>query len=269
MITPTDKGYAPINGLEMYWESYGTGETPLIVIHGGFGLITMLSNLIEPLAAKRRVIAIELQGHGHTRDIDRPFSYEAFADDVAGLIRHLELVKVDLIGHSLGAYVGLRTAIQHPDLVDRVVVVSVPFRRDGWYPEVLAAFDHMGRANFPHLQPSPLYQGYVEVAPDPDAFPSLMDKIGELQRQPYDWSDEIHDLAAEVLLVFADADSIPTSHIAEFYALLGGGQRDASWDGSGRPNAQLAILPGLTHYDIFGSTLLIEITEPFFSQGRS
>jgi pimeloyl-ACP methyl ester carboxylesterase len=258
-----------VNGLELYWESYGEGDTPLIVIHGGFGLISMMSELIDSLAASRRVIAVELQGHGHTGDIDRPFTYEAFADDIAGLVEHLELGKVDLVGHSLGAYVALRTAIQHPNLVDKVAVVSVPFRRDGWYPEVLAAFDHMGGANFPHLQQSPLYQGYSKVAPDPDAFPVLMDKTGELQRLPYDWSEEIRRLTSAVLLVFADADSIPTRQIAEFYALLGGGQRDASWDGSGRPDAQLAILPGLSHYDIFASALLIEVVEQFLAQGRS
>jgi pimeloyl-ACP methyl ester carboxylesterase len=268
MTLPTDQGYTPVNGLDLYWESYGQGGTPLIVIHGGFGLIAMMSELIDALAANRRIVAVELQGHGHTGDIDRPFSYESFADDIAGLIEHLGLGKADLVGHSLGAYVALRTAIQHPDLVDKVAVVSVPFRRDGWYPEVRAAFDHMGSANFPHLQQSLLYQGYSEVAPDPDAFPVLMDKTGELQRQPYDWSEEIQQLTTGVLLVFADADSIPVSHIAEFYALLGGAQRDAGWDGSSRPDAQLAILPGLTHYDIFGSALLIEVFEQFFGHTR-
>ncbi|MGH9169710.1 MAG: alpha/beta fold hydrolase [Acidimicrobiales bacterium] len=266
MNTPTDKGYAPVNGLELYWESYGRGGTPLIVIHGGFGLIIMMSELIDTLASSRRIIAVELQGHGHTGDIDRPFTYEAFADDIAGLIKHLELGKVDLLGHSLGAYVALRTAIERPNLVDKVAVVSVPFRRDGWYPEVRAAFDHMGSASFSHLQQSPLYEGYCEVAPDPDAFPVLMDKTGELQRQPYDWSEDIRQLTTGVLLVFADADSIPASHIADFYSLLGGGQRDASWDGSGRPDAQLAILPGLTHYDIFGSALLVGVLEQFFGE---
>jgi pimeloyl-ACP methyl ester carboxylesterase len=266
MNIPTDSGYAALNGLELYWESYGEGGTPLIVIHGGFGLITTMSTLIDSLAAGRRVIAVELQGHGHSRDTDRPFRYEAFADDIAGLVQHLALGKVDLVGHSLGAYVALRTAIQYPHFVDKVAVVSVPFRRDGWYPEVLAAFDQMGSANFPHLQQSPLYLGYLDVAPDPDAFPVLMDKTGDLQRLPYDWSEEIQQLATDVLLVFADADSIPPSHIAEFYALLGGGQRDASWDGSRRPDAQLAVLPGLTHYDIFGSALLIEVLEQFFAR---
>jgi pimeloyl-ACP methyl ester carboxylesterase len=268
MNTPTDKGFAPVNGLELYWESYGMAGVPLVVLHGGFGLISMMSELIDSLAASRRIIAVELQGHGHTGDIDRPFTYEAFADDVAGLIKHLELGKVDLVGHSLGAYVALRTAIQHPDLVDSVAVVSVPFRRDGWYPEVLTAFDHMGSVNFPHLQQSPLYEGYSKVAPDPDAFPVLMDKTGALQRLPYDWSNEIRRLTARVLLVFADADSIPTSHVAEFYSLLGGGQRDAGWDGSGRTEAQLAVLPGLSHYDVFGSALFVEVVEQFLGQGR-
>ena len=260
----TDSGYAPVNGVDLYWESYGTEGAPLIVVPGGFGLISMLHGLIDPLAARRRVIVVELQGHGHTADIDRPFSYEAFGDDVAGLIEYLGLGQADLLGYSLGAQAVLRAAVQHPDLARKLAIVSMPFKREGWYPEVLAAFDQMSSANFPMMKQTPLYQGYSQVAPDPDAFPRLMDKTGELQRQPYDWSDDLRRLTVETLLVYADADSVPVTHIAEFYALLGGGLQDASWDGSGRPKAQLAILPGLTHYDIFGSPRLVDLVNGFF-----
>lgn len=142
--------------------------------------------------------------------------------------------------------------------------MSFPCRRDGWFPEVRAAFDQMSSAGFAQLRHSPLYAAYSHVAPDPDAFPALMDKTGELQRRPYDWSGEIRALEAETLLAYADADSIPVSHVAEFYALLGGGLRDAGWDASARPAARLAIVPGVTHYDIFQSAHLAAMAGEFF-----
>ena len=261
----TASGYAPVNGVEMYWESFGAEGPPLVAVHGGYGLISTMTPLIEILAMEHRVIGIEIQGHGHTADIDRPFSYAAFGDDIAALIEHLDLGQVDLLGYSLGACSCLRAAIQHPGLVRKLAVVSVPCRRDGWFPEVHAAFDQMGSAGFEYLKHSPMYEAYVKVAPDPDAFPALMDKMGKLQRRDYDWSDEIGKISAQTMLVFADADSIPTAHMAEFFGLLDGGLRDAQWDGSARPGAQLAVLPGLTHYDISQSPQLANVLRDFFA----
>jgi pimeloyl-ACP methyl ester carboxylesterase len=250
--------------VELYWESYGAGGTPLVVVPGGFGLISMCAGLIDKLSGRRRVVAVELQGHGHTRDSDRPFSYEAFGDDIAGLIGHLDLQRADLLGYSLGAGTCLRAAVQHPRLVRKLAVVSIPCRREGWFPEVRAGFDQLSSAGFAQLRHSPLYAAYAQVAPDPGAFPTLMDKTGELERQPYNWSEEIKGLDAQTMLVYADADSVPVAQIAEFYALLGGGLRDAGWDGSARPQARLAILPGLTHYDIFQSGQLAAVADEFF-----
>ena len=264
MGAPTASGYAPVNGMEMYWESFGADGLPLVVVHGGYGLISTMTPLIEAFAGERRVVGIEVQGHGHTGDIDRPFSYEAFGDDIAELIEHLDLGQVDLLGYSLGACSCLRAAIQHPHLVRKLAVVSVPCRRDGWFPEVLAAFDQMGSSGFEYMQHSPMYARYAQVAPDPDAFPALMDKMGDLQRRPYDWSDELGRISAQTMLVFADADSIPVAHMAEFFGLLGGGLRDAQWDGSSRPDARLAVLPGLTHYDISQSPQLADVLRDFF-----
>jgi pimeloyl-ACP methyl ester carboxylesterase len=263
MPQPHATGYAPIDGLEIYWERFGSAGQPLVVIHGGFGVIPTLAALIDALSAHRQIVALELQGHGHTRDIDRPFSYEAFGDDIAGVIEHLGLGPADLLGYSLGGGSSLRAAIQHPDLIRKLVVVSFPARRDGWLPEVRTAFDQMGRSAFAAMRHSPLYEGYARVAPDPDAFPALIDKTGELQRRPFDWSDEIRDLPTETMLVYADADSISAAHIAEFYALLGGGLRDAGWDGSARADARLAVLPGRTHYDIAGAPSLIDAVNRF------
>lgn len=230
MSEPTATGYAPVHGMQLYWESHGEGGTPVVVVHGGFGLASSLDTLVGVLSRGRRVLAVELQGHGHTADIDRPFSYEAFGDDIAAVMAHLGLDQVDLLGYSLGGGSVLRAAIQHPELVRKLVVVSFPYRRDGWFPEVLAGFDHMDRALFGPLSQSPLYAAWLKVAPDPDAFPDLIDKTGEMQRRPYDWSAEVAGISASTLLACADADSMPITHMAEFFALLGGGLRDPGWE---------------------------------------
>jgi pimeloyl-ACP methyl ester carboxylesterase len=262
---PTTTGYAPVNGVQMYWESRGDGGVPLIVTHGGYGRTIMFGDLLDQFALRRQVIAIELQGHGHTQDIDRPFRWEHFADDIAALIGHLGLEQADLLGCSLGGNASLRCAIRHPDRVRRLAVISIPYRRNGWYPEILAAFDQMSQAGFEQMRQAPLYAEYTAVAPDPDGFPALMDKTGELLRREYDWSEEIRHLPMPVLLVYGDSDSIPPAHAAEFYALLGGGAKDAGWEGSLPTSSRLAILPGLTHYNIFRAPQLATVVEDFLS----
>lgn len=147
----------------------------------------------------------------------------------------------------------------------KLIVVSAPCRRDAWFPETRAAFDGMSSALFGQFRQSSMYEEWAKVAPDPNSFPVLMDKTGGLLRQPYDWSDEVKGLPMPVLLAYADADSIPPSHAAEFFALLGGGQRDADWDGSQRPASRLAILPGHTHYDIGASPLLASVADDFLA----
>ena len=240
-------GYAPVNGVDMYWESRGEGGVPLIVTHGGFGLTSMFTDLLDQLAAKRQVIALELQGHGHTRDTGRPFRYETFGDDIAALIDYLSLGPADLLGYSFGGNASLRCTIQHPASVRRLAAVSIPCRRDGWFPEVLAGMDQMSSAGFEQMRHSPMYQQWSAVAPDPDAFPALMDKTGDLLRNTYDWSADVSKIATPTLLVYGDADSIAPAHAAEFFALLGGGLADAGWDGSPPTSMRLAILPGRTH----------------------
>jgi pimeloyl-ACP methyl ester carboxylesterase len=264
--TRVTEGHAPVNGVQMYWRSVGEGGIPLVVVHGGFGVVEMLGDLLDRLAEGRRVIAVELQGHGHTRDIDRPFSCEAFGDDLAALVDHLGLGRADLLGYSLGAGACLRAAIQHPGRVRRLAVVSTPFRRDGWYPEVLDNMAQVGSGLFDQFKHSPLYQAYAAVAPDVDAYPQLMDKMGALLRQPYDWTAEVADLTVPTLLVYGDADSIPPAHAAEFFALLGGGLHDAGWDGAQRPPGQLAILPGRTHYDVFEAPELAAVVTAFLDR---
>ena len=262
-----DEGYAPVTGgVEMYWRSLGQGGTPLVVVHGGFGVVEAFGDVLDRLATGRRVVAVELQGHGHTADVDRPFSWDALADDVAALVRHLDLGPADLMGYSLGGGVCLRAAIRHPEVVRRLVVVSAPCRRDGWFPDVLAGMDQVGAAGFEMMRQTPMYTAYAAVAPDPDRFPVLMDKTGALLRTRYDWSEEVRGITAPVQLVYGDADSIPPAHAAGFFALLGGGLRDAGWDGSGRPASRLAVLPGRTHYDVSSSPELAGVVDGFLGR---
>lgn len=254
--------YAHVNGLALWYDEHGDadgGGTPLVLLHGGlgsgdtwvFGPAGEADSVLARLARGRRVITADLQGHGRTADIARPLRYETMADDVAALIRHLGIPPADVMGYSLGGGTALRLAIQHPDLVRRLVVVSQPHKLDGWYPEVRAGFQAMGRDFAEPMKQSPIYQNYEKVAPRPEDWPLLLDKVGDAIRQPFDWSGEVAALAAPVMLVFGDADSVSPAQIAEFYSLVGGGQRDGNWDGSRRPAARLAILPGRIHTDMF------------------
>lgn len=266
--TPLRTGYAPVNGLALYYEQHGAGE-PLILLHGGLGFGTMFGDLIPQLAAGRRVIVVDLQGHGRTADIDRPLRYELLADDVAALIHHLDLPAVDILGYSLGGGVALRAAIQHPALVRKLVLVSVACQRADWYPEVLASMEQLGGAAAPFMRDSPIYQSYVAMAPEPDRFPGLLDKLGDLLREEYDWSQEVARLPQPTLLMYGDADSIPPRQAAGFFELLGGGQGDAGWDGARMPRSRLAILPGTTHYNIYAAPVLADHVSAFLETSTS
>lgn len=252
-----ESGYAPVNGLQLYYEVRGTGE-PLILLHGGVVGIVMFGPNLEALAQGRRVIAVELQGHGRTLDIDRPLSYQAMADDVAALMRHLDIPRADVMGLSMGGGVALQTAIRHRHLVRRLVVVAAPCKRAGWFPEVLAEFDRMGPAQGEPMRRSPFAERYPHID-----WPALFGKIGDLQRRDYDWSEEVRAIRAPAMLVFADGDAVRPDHVVEFFSLLGGGLRDAGLDGSHRPTARLAVLPGLTHYEIASSPAVAAAVAPF------
>lgn len=260
--TTAKTGYAPVNGLKLYYEIHGEGP-PLVLLHGGFAMTGMFDELLPQLTANRQVIAVDLQGHGRTADIDRPLSLEAMGDDVAALITHLGFEKADVMGYSMGGGVALRMAIQHPALVRKLVLVSFPFRRNGWYPEMTAGMDQISAASAEFMKNTPVYHAYVAVAPDPDHFLALIDKMGEMMRRDYDWSAEVAALTMPTLLVIGDADGMPPSHAAQFFELLGGGKRDGGWDGSGMSNSQLAILPSTTHYNSADSPLLVPIVAPF------
>jgi len=259
--TPADSTghFADVNGQHVFYTVHGAGK-PLILLHGGIDPDSFGSNLAE-LAKGRKVIAPHLQAHGRTPDTDRPLRSETMADDIAALIGHLKLGKADVMGYSLGSSVALQTAIRHPDVVERLVLVSAVMKQDGFYPEAVTAFKQL-QANAATLGPgvkaSPLGKAY----PDVD-WTNLFRKVGDMTERPFDWSAEVAKLHARTLLVFADADAIRPEHMVEFWKALGGGQRDAGIDGSLRPANQLAIVPDTTHYTLPVQSMLSEIVERF------
>ncbi len=253
--------YATVNGIDLYYETYGTGE-PLILLHGGLGAIEMFGPLLPALAETRQVIAVDLQGHGRTADIDRPMTYEAMADDVAALIQTLKLDRADVMGYSLGGGVALQTAIRHPELVRKLVLLSTVYKRDGWYPEVLQGMSMMTADAASQMLQTPMYQLYAAIAPKPEQWATTVGKLGTLLATDYDWSTDVAALKLPVLLVVGDADSVQLSHAVEFFGLLGGGKVDGA--SKGRPLSQLAVLTDTTHFTIFADAVRVPpVVVPF------
>src|SRR5690242_2056747 len=259
--------YAKINGLDLYYETHGTGR-PMILLHGGLGSGEMFGPIMPQLAEHHQVITPDLQGHGRTADIDRPIDIRLMADDIAALIEHLGLDEPDVVGYSLGGGVALLTAIKYPAMVRRLVVASANIRRDAIYPEMLAQQGQVGAAAADFMKDTPMYELYQRVAPRPEDFPRLLDKMGAGMAEDFDFTEEVRGLQVPTLIVAADADMAPPSHYVEVFQLLDGGLRDGGWMGEGRPKGghALAILPGLTHYDIGESPLLAAVTSAFLDK---
>jgi pimeloyl-ACP methyl ester carboxylesterase len=235
-------GYVPVNGLDMYYEIHGDGS-PLALFHGAMGTIdSCFANLLPALAATRKVIAIELQGHGHTADVNRPLSYQQMAADAAALLEALGIRVADLVGYSMGGAVALELAMRHPGMVRRLVFAGgTAYRRDGLYPEMLAEPESVAD----DLTGSTWHKAYVRVAPDPGRWPDLVAKNRELDRTFAGWADEdIQELTAPVLLIIADSDIVRPEHTMKMFRLLGGG---VIGDIAGLPASQLAVLPGTSH----------------------
>jgi pimeloyl-ACP methyl ester carboxylesterase len=259
--------YAEVNGINLYYETYGAGR-PMILLHGGLGSGEMFGPILPTLAERHQVIVVDLQGHGRTADIDRPLDVRLMADDVAALIDHLGLRKPDVVGYSLGGGVAFQVAIRHPEKVGRLVAASANISRDAIYPEILQQQGQVSGAAAEFMKDTPMYELYQRVAPRPEDFPRLLDKIGEAMAKDFDFSEEVRGLQMPTLVVAADADMAPPSHYAEVFNLLDGGLRDGGWMGEARPKGghALAILPGLTHYDIFLSPLLAAVILAFLDQ---
>ena len=256
--------YADVNGISLYYETHGSGR-PLILLHGGLMSGDMFGPILPALAANHRVITIDLQGHGRTADIDRPIDVRLMADDIAALIDHLGLDKPDVVGYSLGGGVAFFTAVKYPDKVRKLVMAAAHIRRDAIPPEMLAQQAQVSSAAVEFLKDTPMYQHYQEIAPRPDDFGRLLDKIGASMATDFDFSEEVRGLKVPTLIVAADADMAPPSHYVEAFKLLDGGLRDGGWMGEGRPKGghALAILPGLTHYNLGDSPLFARVALDF------
>ena len=254
-------GYAPVNGLQMYYEVHGTGE-PLLLLHGAFGAIDLWGPILTTLAAHHQVIAMEFQGHGHTADIiDRPLGYQQLADDVAAVMEHLGIEQADVVGYSMGGTTGLQVAIRHPERVRKLVAVSANYRSDGYYPELLAGLQMMTPEIFTG---TPEEAAYLRHAPHPEDFPVLVEKQQVLP-QAFAFADEdVAAIAAPTLLIYGDSDVVRPEHAVALFRLVGGGVPGGLVS---LPSSQLAILPGTTHGTIVldRADQLLAVIEPFLA----
>jgi pimeloyl-ACP methyl ester carboxylesterase len=219
--------YATVNGLKMYYEVHGTGK-PLVLLHGGFGWALSL----PALAKDRQAIAVELQGHGHTPDIDRPMSYEQMADDTAELLKHLQIDQTDIFGHSMGGTVALAVAIRHPKLVRRVVALGCPYGKigDSYELAVQEAFESLAADIVPQMA----RDYYEKFSPHPKNLPVL---VAKLKKMAFEFKgfppNEMKSIQARVLVAMGDRDVVRLEHAVEMYRLM--------------PNAQLAVFPDTDH----------------------
>jgi pimeloyl-ACP methyl ester carboxylesterase len=235
-------GYAPVNGLKMYYEIHGSGE-PVVLLHGAFMAITDDWRVwIGELSKTRKVIAVEMQGHGRTADINRDITYENLSDDVAGLLDYLKIPSADIIGYSLGGGVAIQCAIRHPEKVRKVVSISAPYARDGWVKE---ANDFWPTFTWELFKGTPMEAEYKKLSPTPDKFPDFVNHIKATALRPYDFgADKLKATKAPMFFIFGDADGVRLDHIAEMIRLKGG---EVSGDLGPRSESRLAILPDTTH----------------------
>ena len=251
--TAPETGFAPVNGLEMYYEIHGSGGTPLLLLHGGlFNIDLQFGALIPGLAATRRVIAVDFQGHGRTNDIDRPLASEHLASDVVALLEHLGVGQADVFGFSVGGATALHLAIKHQSLVRKLIVSSASFHPDGDREENSEA---VGSLTVDLIAGTPMEQEYVAKSPHPDRLQDLLDKLGSFDEGAGGWSDdEIAGITAPTLITLGDCDMVKLDHAVRFLRLRGG---DVNGDFVGVPSSQLAVFPGTTHFFGLARTELV------------
>jgi pimeloyl-ACP methyl ester carboxylesterase len=252
--------YAPINGLNLYYEIHGTGE-PLVLLHGAYMNTNAMQPLLSDLARTRQVIALDFQAHGRTADIDRPLRMESLAGDVAALLQFLNIPQADIFGYSLGGGVAVQVAVRYPQLVRKLVAASVSFNVAGMYPELMGAMDNITPEVF---EGTPTKTEYDKVAPNPADFPKLVEKLKDLDTAIYDWpAESIKSIKAPTFLFIGDSDIVRPEHIVDMFRLLGGG---VAGDLVGLPNARLAILPGTTHVTVMNrSEWIVPMVEEFLN----
>jgi pimeloyl-ACP methyl ester carboxylesterase len=235
-------GYAPVNGLKMYYEVHGNGD-PVVLLHGSFMTISNnWTKWIGQLSKTRKVIALEMQGHGRTADIKRDFTYDSLADDVAALLDYLKIPRADLIGYSMGGGVAMQCAIRHPEKVRKVVSISAVFRHDGWVKEALDTFPQLTAETF---KGSPIETEYKKLSPTPKEFPNFVKRVVAMDLKPYDFgADKLKATKAPMFFIHGDADGVRLEHISEMFRLKGG---EILGDLRPRSASRLAILPNTTH----------------------
>jgi pimeloyl-ACP methyl ester carboxylesterase len=246
----TKGDYAEVNGLRIYYEVHGEGR-PLVLLHGAYMTVDAMGPILPGLAETRQVIVAEMQGHGRTADIDRPITYEHMADDVAALLRHLEIDYPDVFGYSMGGAIALQLAIRHPGLARRLVVASASYTSDGMQPELHEMLPTITPEMFAG---SPIEAAYREVAPNPEDFPRLVEKMKRLDVTPFAWpAEDVRGIEAPTMIVVGDADVVRLEHAVEMFRLLGGG---AMGDLAGLPESRLVVLPGTSHFIPPGSGVM-------------
>jgi pimeloyl-ACP methyl ester carboxylesterase len=246
LLKPTT-GYAPVNGLEMHYEIHGSGPRgPLVLLHGSFMTISNnWTGWIGELSKARKVIAVEMQGHGRTADINRDFSYESLADDIAAMLDYLKIKQADLLGYSMGGGVAMQVAIRHPEKVRKVVSISAFFRRDGLVREALDAFPKLTADTF---KGSPIETEYKKLSPTPNEFPNFVKRVIAMELKPYDFgADRLKATKAPFLFIHGDADGVRLDHIAEMFRLKGD---EIHGDLRPRSESRLAVLPNTTHVSL-------------------
>jgi len=258
----TRSGHVPVNGVSYYYEVRGKGM-PLLLLHGGLGHMGMFDPIMPALSEHHEVIAIDLEGHGRSTLSKRDMDFRVWGDDMAAVVEQLGYRQIDVLGYSLGGGVAFRFAAQHPQLVRKLVIVSFGFAQQQFFPEMLPQQGALSAAMAAQMQDTPMYKSYVAVAPDPREFPRLLDGLGKLMRTPYNWSNDVPKLTMPVMLVYGDSDMIRPEHMIAFYRMLGGGLRDAGWQREHMSRNRLAILPDVTHYEMFFSPRLPQTVLPF------
>jgi pimeloyl-ACP methyl ester carboxylesterase len=248
-----------VNGMEMYYEVSGAGD-PLVVLHGAYMNIETMGPIIPKLAENHKVYALEFQGHGRTTDIDRPITYQNLADDVAAFMDEVGLDKADVFGYSMGAGAGLQLAIRHPEKVRKFAAASVAYDVEGWQPAFRDFIPQMNVEMFVNMQP--FAEDYKRLAPNPEGFPALVEKLIQLEKEPMAWEADVKALKTPVLIIAGDADVSTLEHNVAMFRLLGGGVMGDM--GQPLPESRLAVMPATSHTAVIGQVdLLAAFIEPF------
>jgi pimeloyl-ACP methyl ester carboxylesterase len=267
-MEPAASGHVEINGVDYHYQIHGEGE-PLLLLHGGLGTLDMFVPILPILTATREVVGIDLHGHGRTPLGDRAIDLVEMGGDLARVVETLGYEQIDVMGYSMGGGVAAQIALQNPDLVRRLVLVSTPAAKDGFYPDIVDQMHQISAQMADAMQGTPMNEAYAAVAPVADDFPRLLDAMGDMVRRPDVYELEVEKLTMPVMLIYGDGDMFRLEHVVEFYRRLGGGQGDAGWMRENMPINRLAILPDLTHYEIFMSPVMVETALRFLDGDNS